>query len=440
MLIRCSIFAAILALVLCLPISNLFIQRQSLASNEDPEFKAVSDILVSKCADCHTRDMAQYPFYYSIPIASGVMQRNIDRAQISFLLDKDKLSGKEQFNSYDVEKLMSAMAKGNMPPLQYVLMHWDSALSDKEQRRLVSWIQKRSKEYDIRPIPEENFFKPDAEKAELGKTIFNDPRISSNGTVSCASCHNLASGGTTSDAAKLIQSNSNFHDVPTVLNAAYNFSQYWDGRARDLTEQASMAIENPEEMNSSWSKVIGVLQNDKEFDTAFRKKYADGINKQNVCNAIAEYERTLLTPGSRFDKFLQGDKSALNDEEKEGFALFKKHDCSTCHAGPALGGLSFEKMGARHDYFSEDKKSKRDLGRYNVTHNSSDKYKFKVPTLRNIEQTAPYLHDGSAKNLEEAVEIMSAHQIANPLSKEEQKKVCAFLRTLTAGTKPTPEK
>ncbi len=432
MIIRWLIFAAVLALIFCLPISNLFIQRQSLASNEDPEFKAVSDILVNKCADCHTRDMAQYPFYFSLPLASGIMRGNIDRAQASFLLDKDKLSGKEQFNSFDVEKLISAMAKGNMPPLQYVLMHWDSALSEKEQKKLVSWIQKRSKEYDIRPIPTENFFKPDAAKAELGKHIFTDAAISGNGMLSCASCHNLSDSDQSAKSKSKMPSKLSY-STPTVLNAAYNFAQYWDARARDLNEQAAIAMENPNEMGSSWTKVIATLQNETQFSDDFKRTYSAGINKENVCNALAEYERTLLTPGSRFDKFLQGDQESLSLDEKEGFALFKKHECASCHAGPALGGLSLEKMGCVHEYFANDREpSKLNFGRFNVTHNNSDKYRFKVPNLRNVALRAPYFHDGSAKTLEEAVETMSRCQTNNPLSKDEIKKVCAFLRTLSA--------
>lgn len=421
-----------------MPISNLFIQRQSLASIDDPEFKTVSDILVNKCADCHTRDMAQYPFYFSLPIAKDIMKRNIDRAQFSFLLDKDKLSGKKQFNSFDVQKLTAAMAKGNMPPLQYVCMHWTSALSDQEKMQLVGWIQNRSREYDIRPIPAENFFKPDAKKVALGQRIFNEPGISGNDKLSCASCHNVSAGGSSKLANNTQSASGNnseitVYDPPTVLNAAYNFAQYWDGRARSLSDQAAMAMENPQEMASSWGKVIGFLQFNPSYSDEFKKIYSDGISKQNVCDAISEYERSLLTPGSCFDKFLLGDKTALSAEEQEGLALFKKHQCASCHAGPALGGISYEFMGAEHYYFTDETKiSKRDLGRFNATHNKRDKYRFKVPTLRNVELTAPYFHDGSAKTLEDAVEVMSRCQIVQPLNKSEVKKITTFLRSLTS--------
>lgn len=432
-IVRLLTLAAGLALVLSLPISNLFIQRTTLASADDPEFKAVSDILVRKCADCHTKDMAEYPLYFSLPLASSIMHRNIERAQSVFLIDKTKLSGKVKFTAEDVQRLNQAMAKGDMPPMQYLFLHWDAALTDREQRRLVNWIQKRTKEFDIRAIPNENFFNPDARKAALGKKLFNEKLLSTDNSRSCASCHALDKGGTDNLRTPMsVDGKVDRYNTPTVFNAAYNFAQYWNGRAKDLTEQAGMAIESPAEMGSTWEQVLTKLGNDNKYRAEFKSCYNNGISKENICDAISQYEHTLLTPESRFDKYLAGDLTALSSEEKEGFELFKKHDCASCHAGPALGGLSFEKLGAKHDFFDQNEKpSDNDEGRFEVTHSLTDKYRFKVPTLRNVELTYPYFHDGSIQSLEEAVKKMSDTQIDTPLNASEVKKVAAFLRTLT---------
>lgn len=344
------------------------------------------------------------------------------------------MSGKTPFTASDVAKLSQAMARGDMPPLQYILLHWDSALNEKEQKILVQWIRKRTKEYDLRPIPNDNFFNPDLQKAELGKALFNDKRLSGDGTVSCASCHDLNKGGTDQLANSLgVSKIRTGINTPTVLNSAYNFAQYWDGRVSGLKAQAASAIVNPIEMNSNWSKVIAALLSERKYLEQFNKCYPAGINQDTICDAIAEYEHTLLTPGSRFDKFLLGDLSALSTAEKSGYQLFKKYECYTCHSGPALGGESFEKLGIEKDYFASRSLTYDDKGRANVTHSNADLHKFKVPILRNVALTFPYFHDGSVKTLEEAVKLMSTYQTRKTMSDEECKDVAAFLRTLTGS-------
>lgn len=418
---------------LSLPISNALIKRTSIAPDQDPEFKAVSDLLVSKCADCHSKDIAVYPFYKGFPLADSLIGRNIRNGQDSFLIDRAKLSGKEKFSAEDIQRLSQALAKGNMPPLQYLLLHWDAALSEREQKILSSWIQKRAREFDIRPIPGENFFRPDPRKVELGNLLFKDRRLSMDNSVSCASCHVLEDGG--SDHLSLsfgVGGRRCNLNTPTVLNAAYNFSLFWNGRARDLAAQVDAAICDPNEMASSWNQVISKIGSDPIYLREFKQCFGHMPNGRDASDAIAEYERSLLTPGSRFDRFLAGDQNALTGEEKQGYRIFMKSGCASCHAGPALGGLSFEKFGNVHAYYpAEFKASPADSGRFAITGNRVDLYRFKVPTLRNIELTYPYFHDGSAANLEEAVKVMSATQLAEPLSAVDRSKVVAFLRTLT---------
>lgn len=435
----------LLVLLFCvsLPISNLFTKRTYVATNdEDPEFKQVSDILVKKCADCHTQDLAQHPLYFGFPIAESIIHKNIKNGQKSFLLNRNKLSGKEQFSANDILKLTSAMAKNNMPPKQYLMLHWDSELSEAEQKLLVTWIRKRAKIFDIRPIPQENFLKPNEAKAALGQQLFNDKSLSADNSVSCASCHSIEKGGTDNlKAARGAGGVQGTLNTPTVLNAAYNIRQYWDGRARDLKAQVGIAVSNKSELASSWSQVLANVSKQGKYSAEFKSLYPEGITADSISDAIAEYENTLLTPGSRFDKFLMGDKSALSADEKAGFEVFKKHECYDCHSGPAFGGLSFELMGYNTPYFAKGESPNKDEnGRFNVTQSLSDLHKFKVPTLRNIELTYPYLHDGSASTLEDAVKAMSKYQIEKPLTESECKQVVAFLRSLTGCLNGKPLK
>lgn len=430
-----SLLLGVAIVFVALSISNYLIHRNLQAANDDPEFKAVSDILVRKCADCHSSDLSVMPVYANWPIAGSIIQKNIKDGRASFLLSRDKLSGREKMSAGDIERLSQAMAKSDMPPVQYIFLHWDAMLNKKEQKLLVDWIRKRSGEFDIRPIPEDNFFKPDLKKAKLGELLFFDKRLSDDNSVSCASCHNFACAGANNlQYAEGVGHRKSSFNTPSVFNAAYNFAQYWDGRAKNLKAQALDAVTNKDEMASSWTRVLGRLEQDRQFRERFSSVFTDGLTPANIASAIAEYEHTLLTPGSRFDRYLAGDSEALSRYEAEGFEIFKKNDCASCHAGPALGGLSFEKMGSRKDYFDTARPEYSDNGKFNVSKSENDRYFFKVPSLRNVELTYPYFHDGSAKTLEAAVRIMSEYQGKKQMTEDELKKVTAFLRTLTAST------
>ncbi|MDR2154933.1 MAG: cytochrome-c peroxidase [Burkholderiaceae bacterium] len=270
-------------------------------------------------------------------------------------------------------------------------------------------------------------------KVELGKQLFFDPRLSRSGFISCNSCHNLSMGG--SDNFK-----SSVGDrwaqggirSPTVLNASLNLAQFWDGRAKDLAEQASGPIANPIEMGSTHAEAEKTLNTIPGYRTEFKKIYSvDKIGIAQVTDAIAAFEATLITPNSRFDKWLKGDKKALTDHELSGYKLFKDSGCVSCHNGPAVGGNSYQKMGLVNEY----KTSNPATGRAGVTGNDVERMMFKVPTLRNVELLPPYFHDGSASTLAEAVDTMGWVQLGKKFTADETARIVAFLKTLT-GDQP----
>ncbi len=281
--------------------------------------------------------------------------------------------------------------------------------------------------FNITPIPEKIDF--DLKKAQLGKKLFVDKRLSINNTISCASCHILNEGGDDNLVSSIGVNNSIGNiNAPTVFNAIFNFRQFWDGRAKNLEEQAQGPIENPIEMAHSFDVLIKELNNT-NYKEEFLSIYNDGITKKNIANAITEFEKTLITPNSRFDKFLKGDLTAITKYEREGFELFKNKGCITCHHGINVGGNLYNKFGVIFDAKSKN------LGRYNLTKNEEDKYFFKVPSLRNIEFTAPYFHDGRYYDLTKTVKEMALVQLGRSISPDEIEKIVAFLKTLSGELK-----
>ena len=271
-------------------------------------------------------------------------------------------------------------------------------------------------------------------QVELGKKLFFDPRLSKSGFISCNSCHNLGMGGTdnlkTSIGHKWHQGPIN---SPTVLNSSMNIAQFWDGRAEDLKAQAGGPIANPGEMASSHTLAIDVLESIPEYVIEFKQTFGkDHINIDQVTEAIAEFEKTLVTPNSRFDQWLLGNKDVLTSKELAGYKLFKDSGCVACHYGPAVGGLSFQIMGVVEPY--ETKSTAEGLSA--VTGKDADRFKFKVPTLRNVELTYPYFHDGEAETLTEAVDVMGRLQLGKKFSSAENANIVAFLKTLT-GDQPS---
>lgn len=269
---------------------------------------------------------------------------------------------------------------------------------------------------------------------ELGKKLYFDPRLSKSGFISCNSCHNLSMGGTdnlkTSIGHNWQQGPIN---SPTVLNSSLNLAQFWDGRAKDLKDQAGGPIANPGEMAFTHQLAVGVLGSIPEYVGEFRSIFGGStITIDMVTSAIAAFEKTLVTPNSRFDQWLKGDKGALTAQEIAGYELFKESGCTACHNGPAAGGNSFQKMGVVEPYKTTSKAE----GRSAVTGDDADRFNFKVPTLRNVALTYPYFHDGAATTLEEAVDIMGRLQLGTKFSKEQTGQIVAFLKSLT-GDQPS---
>jgi cytochrome c peroxidase len=290
----------------------------------------------------------------------------------------------------------------------------------------------------IKPIPTE--FKLDPKKVALGEKLFNDKRFSRDNTLSCASCHNLSAGGVDGTANSVgIGGAKSAVNAPTVFNSALNFRQFWDGRANSLEEQAAGPVHNPKEMGSNWAEVLGKLGKDAALVAQFKELYPDGLQTKNVQDGIGVFGRSLNTPNARFDKYLRGDKNAINTEELKGYELFKKYGCVACHQGVAVGGNMFQTFGVMGDYFAKrGNPTEADLGRYNVTKNEADKHVFKVPSLRNVALTAPYFHDGSAKTLNDAVAVMFKYQLGRSASPQDQEQIVMFLRTLTGEYKSKP--
>ena len=285
-------------------------------------------------------------------------------------------------------------------------------------------------EEPIKPIPAEAAVDP--AKVDLGRELFHDTLLSKDDSVSCASCHDLSSGG--GDGRKVsvgIEGRAGQINSPTVFNAGLNFKQFWDGRAETLEEQIDGPVQSPIEMGSLWPEVVAKLYQDPRYPELFGAVYWDGINRENIKNAIAEFMRSLITPNSRFDRWLDGDGEALNAQELRGYELFKDYGCSSCHQGASVGGNMFQVFGVLNDYFKKRGDiSEADFGRYNVTGNEEDRHAFKVPSLRMAALTAPYLHDGSAATLRDAVDAMFEFQLGREAPDEDKEAIVAFIRTL----------
>jgi len=291
-------------------------------------------------------------------------------------------------------------------------------------------------EEPLKPLPE--LGELNMEKVTLGRKLFHDTILSGDGTIACSTCHTLDHGGAEPRKTSTgIRGQVGPINSPTVLNSSHNFVQFWDGRAKDLREQAAGPVANPIEMGATWEGVVKRLKGNDKYVAEFAALYQDGITKDNVTDAVAVYEEALVTP-SRFDKYLMGDQNAITDAEKKGYETFKEVGCTTCHNGVLVGGGMFQKMGLVNDYFKDrgTEITDADLGRFNVSKNPAEKHFFKVPTLRNIELTSPYLHDGSRATLEETVRVMGKYQLGRDLSDAEMNSIVTFLKSLTGELPP----
>ena len=286
----------------------------------------------------------------------------------------------------------------------------------------------------IQPAPQK--VTSDPRRVALGRKLFFETRLSHDNSISCASCHDLSKGGADGRPLSIgIHQATTAVNAPTVYNSALNYKQFWNVRAATLEEQVDGPVQGEKEMGSTWPEVLDKLKRDADYPAAFRALYPDGIQRENVKNAIAAFEKTLITPNCRLDRYLRGEDTALSADEKQGYALFKSYGCSSCHQGVNIGGNMVAKFGVMTDYFAaRGHLTEADNGRYNITKREADRYCFKVPTLRNVTQTAPYFHDGSAPTLEGAVSIMARYQLGRTIAPKETMQIVKFLSALEGET------
>ena len=270
----------------------------------------------------------------------------------------------------------------------------------------------------------------DAARVALGEKLFHDPRLSRNNAFSCATCHRLDQGGGDGvSRPPTLTGGLHLRNTPTVFNVSLNSRFHWDGGFRTLEEEAEAAINDPTIMNSNWLDVLPKLQSSSDYVSAFNTAYPGGLTKVSVLRALADFQRSLITPNSRFDQYLRGDDGALSEDEKRGYDLFKSYGCAACHQGVNVGGNMFQRFGI---FRNQDRRHEdEDTGRFRVTGAERDRQVFRVPSLRNVALTAPYYHDGRVQTLETAVDLMASRQLGRPLHPDEIRLIVEFLHTLT---------
>lgn len=434
----------VVAIVLCV-VYRLVNKAPSASLESNAQMEEI--IESSGCMACHSAD-PKLPFYAEFPVAGKLVKEDVRLGYRSFDMTPmvEALKKGEKINEVDLAKVEKVIADGTMPLAKYYLVHWGSSLTDTETQMALAWVKSQRETFYPNPLadkqwtneairPVQDSVPVDMRKVILGNLLFHDVRLSADNTVSCSSCHGLNTGGV--DNKPFSEGVGGQHggvNAPTVFNALYNFVQFWDGRAATLADQAAGPPLNPVEMAcKSFDEICDKLKADAAFSKAFTEVYPDGINEANITNAIQEFEKTLLTPNSRFDKYLKGDMAALTTEERAGYDLFKKYNCATCHVGENMGGQSYELMGIKQDYFADrgTELTVEDNGRFKETKNERDRHRFKVPGLRNVALTAPYFHDATQATLEDAVRAMGKYEVGVDLSQQEVKQIVAFLQTLT---------
>lgn len=441
-----KIILSVLVVVIALCVIYRLVNKAPSASLEsNAQMEAI--IESSGCISCHSAN-PKLPFYAGLPIAGKMVKEDARLGYRSFDMTPmtDALKKGEKINEVDLAKVEKVIADATMPLAKYYLIHWGASLTDTEKQMALAWVKSQRETFYPNPLadkqwenetirPVQDSIPVDVRKVILGNMLFHDVRLSVDNTVSCASCHGLETGGVDNKAfSEGVGGQLGGVNAPTVYNALYNFVQFWDGRAVTLADQAAGPPLNPVEMAcKSFDEICEKLKADNVFNRAFTEVYPDGINQNNITDAIQEFEKTLLTPNSRFDKYLKGDKTAMNAEEASGYDLFKKYNCATCHVGENMGGQSYELMGIKYDYFADrgTELTIEDNGRFKETKDERDRHRFKVPGLRNVALTAPYYHDATQATLEDAVISMAKYEVGVNLSEQEVKQIVAFLKTLT---------
>ncbi len=287
---------------------------------------------------------------------------------------------------------------------------------------------------DMEPItPISEAVLADTKKAALGEALFHDRRLSRGDKFACDSCHLLDQGG--GDHRRRpdgLDGQPLKFNAPTVFNAARNYRLNWRGNFRTVEEQNEAALLEPRLMGTTWDELLTKLRADSTYDSAFKAAYGAPPERRSVLDALAEFQRSLATPGASFDRYLQGEHGAITADAEQGYRLFKAYGCIACHQGENVGGNLFEKFGIFADPFAENMEvTEADLGRVTVTGAETDRYVFRVPSLRNVAVTAPYFHDGRASSLTAAIGIMARIQLGRELPAQDVRSIAAFLETLT---------
>lgn len=420
-------------------------------TRHDPEaLEAFNIISGARCDYCHAQGR-EMPFYFYLPVAHQLMVHDIKQGLRHFQIDPvltEFEKGKPP-SELQLSQIENVVRHNLMPPSQYLFLHWHAYLTESQRNAILAWIAQTRKRYyantgaapqfvtePVRPIPES----VPVNQAEvlLGQKLFFDKNLSGNGTINCASCHDLARGGVDHlVTATGINGHKGPINTPSVYNAYFKIAQFWNGRAPDLAAQAAGPVLNPVEMGShNWAEVVHKLQADKTYQGLFQAAFGPNaqIDQKTITGAIAEYEKTLITPNSPFDAYLKGDEKAISPEAKRGYELFKDLGCASCHNGIGVGGGGYEIMGLEGNYFKDrgGPFTAADKGRYTVTGKPLDMSRFVVPNLRNVALTAPYFHDGSVKTLDEAVRKMARYQLGmDHLSDQDVTDIVAFLKSLT---------
>lgn len=418
-----------------------------------PQNEQTTKVLTfGQCAACHSHS-PNLPFYVNWPVIGDVVKEDAALAIREFDITTvtNGINNNQPIDEVTLNKLEYSFQNETMPPVKYYTIHWGSVINNKEKEIVLNWIEQYRAEHHYNGLATAEFANEpvqvipdsipvDPTKVELGRMLYNDVRLSVDNSISCASCHDLNKGGTDNKPfSEGVGGQFGGINAPTVFNATFNFVQFWDGRAADLAAQAAGPPTNPVEMaHKSWRDIENILAADKDFAQAFTAVYPDGVTEANICNAIAEYEKTLITPNSAFDRYLKGDKEALTEQQILGYELFKQNSCATCHAGVNLGGLTYEFMGTHKDYFAArgTELTEEDYGRGKQEEDVFFDHRFKTPGLRNVALTAPYFHDATQATLLDAVNAMAEYQTDNHLTDEEAQAIVEYLNTLT-GEIPT---
>ena len=441
----------LLALVLGFAVYR-FAFRKSIP--DAPVSQQVAAILEQNgCYSCHSGQDGT-PFYAKLPFADPILA-HVEIGTRFWDLRREDL---ENPSEVLLSKLQHSVTSGNMPLVEYKLIHWGTGFNKSEKSLLTEWILSQRQErfatgtaceayaqHALQPIPDS--LATDIRKVTLGRKMYNEARVSLDGTLSCATCHVIDKGGADSRGTRTsegIYGQFGGINAPTVLNAAFNVEQFWNGRAHTLADQAAGPPVNPVEMgDQTWEQICERLKEDASLVAEFQSIYPEGITQATVTDAIAEYEKTLITPNDRLDQMLKGDDNALTEEEKKGLAAFMDNSCAVCHVGKTLGGQSFETLGIYEDYYAAREQSNPDIvyndddkGLAGFTGDTADLHRFKVPGLRNISKTSPYFHDGTQATIEDAVRAMFRFELGVKEAPESDvASISAFLRTLDGEIK-----